>query len=319
MKTDRLLKIIYTCLQRERVTIDELAGRLEVSRRTVFRDLETLSAAGIPIVTWPGAGGGVGILEDFKLDRRLLTDDDFSKLATALAGIHSIDGNKDVELLMDKLIPREKRAAPGGDIIIDLSSWFEGDEIDDMFADVRLAIAQRRIISLGYSARGVYTRREVEPYKLVFKYQSWYLYAWCRMREDFRMFKLSRVPRYELTAETFAPRELGSLVFQLQGQRGPEEQEAPARPAEPVEVRLAYRPEDREFLMDRLGAQNFDEGETGGTVRFATTNLPWLTDLVMGLQDKVRVLAPPELRDEVKRRIARMAAVYGEDEKKGEG
>ncbi|MDL2327995.1 YafY family transcriptional regulator [Ruminococcaceae bacterium OttesenSCG-928-A11] len=307
MKTDRLLKIVYTCLQRERVTIGELAEKLEVSRRTIFRDLEALGAAGIPIVTYPGAGGGVGIMEGFKLDRRLLTDDDFSQLATALNSIRSIDGSKDIELLMDKLIPPGKRGAGGGDIIIDLSSWFEGDEIDDIFVELRAAIARRRCVRLEYSTRGILNGRLVEPYKLVFKHQNWYLYAFCRLRQDFRMFKLTRIFACTVTDETFTPRELGRLVFRLPGEAGPEA--PPARQA-PVEVVLAYRAEDKELLMDELGMQHFrDDGETG-TVRFSTANLPWMTDLVMRLQDRVKVLAPPELQAEVRRRIGRMGALY---------
>ncbi|MDL2214139.1 YafY family transcriptional regulator [Clostridia bacterium OttesenSCG-928-O13] len=309
MKSDRLLKIIYICLQRERVTIGELADKLDVSRRTIFRDLETLGAAGIPVIAYPGAGGGVGIMEGFKLDKSLLTDDDFSRLVTALGGIQSIDGDKEIDVLMDKLVPAEKRGAGSGDIIIDLSSWFEGDEIDELFTDARGAIAQHKCISLEYSAKAVFTQRLVEPYKLVFKYQSWYLYAYCLLREDFRMFKLSRISRFCVTQQQFAPRKLGPLVFQLQGQMAREEQ---AVADDPVTVVLEYNPADQEDLMDRLGAQHFQENETG-LVRFATTNLPWVTDVVMGLQDKVKVLGPPILKEEVRRRIDKMNAIYQDD------
>lgn len=306
MKTDRLLKIIYLCLQRRRVTIRELADKLEVSRRTIFRDLEALGAAGIPIVTYPGAGGGVGIMEGFALDRSLLTEAELASLASALGGMHSIDRDKDIELLMDKLIPPHKRGAAGGDIIIDLSSWFEGDEIDDMFLDIRRAIAQHLCIELEYSTRGILSRRRVEPYKLVFKYQSWYLYAFCLKRQDFRMFKLTRIFGYRLGGEHFAPRQLGDMVFQLKARDEPEA--AAGQP--PVEVLLEYALADRDLLMDTLGAQDFrDEGERG-RVRLATTNLPWMADLVMGLQDKVKVLEPPALRREIQNRIERMRAVY---------
>lgn len=307
MKADRLLKIIYTCLQRERVTIGELADKLEVSRRTIFRDLEALGAAGIPVVTYPGAGGGVGLMEGFKLDRSLLTNDDFAQLTTALNSIRSIGDGKDVEMLMDKLIPPDKRRENRSDIIIDLSSWFEGDEIDDMFADVRAAIAGCRCIKLAYSTRGVLSERLVEPYKLVFKYHDWYLYAYCRMRQDFRMFKLTRVFRYTVTQEDFVPRELGGLVFQLPGQGEPE---VPEPEGPPVEIVLEYDVADTDYLADRLGGHSFYADGGTGTIRFATTNPAWATDLIMSLQDKVRVLEPPQLAREVRERIERMRRVY---------
>lgn len=307
MKADRLLTIIYTCLQRERVTIGELADKLEVSRRTIFRDLEALSAAGIPVVAYPGAGGGVGLMEGFKLDRSLLTNDDFAQLTTALNSIRSIDGNKGVEMLMDKLIPPDKRRENRSDIIIDLSSWFEGEEIDDMFADVRAAIAQCRCIKLAYSTKGVLSERLVEPYKLVFKYHDWYLYAYCRMRRDFRMFRLMRISQYTVTQEGFAPRELGGLVFQLPGQ---DEPQAPEPEGPPVEIVLAYNVADTNYLADRLGGHSFEVDGGTGTIRFATTNLEWAADLIMGLQDKVRVLQPPQLAQEVRERIERMRRVY---------
>ena len=125
MKIQRLLGILCVLTNADKITIQELAQRFEVSKRTIFRDLDTLNCAGIPIVTYPGIGGGVSIIEGYKIDNRVLSADDTEKVFTALNGLKSIDGDTAITNLIAKLAPeKESKLFSQSQYVINLSSWF---------------------------------------------------------------------------------------------------------------------------------------------------------------------------------------------------
>ena len=125
MKIERLLGLLCILVSTDKITVQELANRFEVSKRTIFRDLETLNCAGIPIVSYPGIGGGVAIVESYKVDKKVLSTDDTKKIFTALNGLKSIDGDTSVTNLIAKLVPEKETAIfSQSDYVIDLSSWF---------------------------------------------------------------------------------------------------------------------------------------------------------------------------------------------------
>ena len=126
MKIQRLLGILCVLTNVDKITIQELAQRFEVSKRTIFRDLDTLNCAGIPIVTYPGIGGGVSIIEGYKIDNRVLSADDTEKVFTALNGLKSIDGDTAITNLIAKLAPeKESKLFSQSQYVINLSSWFK--------------------------------------------------------------------------------------------------------------------------------------------------------------------------------------------------
>ena len=125
MKIDRLLGLLSILANTDKITVQELANRFEVSKRTIFRDLDTLSRAGIPIISYPGIGGGVAIIEGYKLKNQVLSTDDIRNIFTALNGLKSIDNNHSINNLIAKLVPeKENIVFSQSDCVIDLSSWF---------------------------------------------------------------------------------------------------------------------------------------------------------------------------------------------------
>ena len=88
MKIDRLIGILSILLQEEKTTAPELAERFEVSRRTINRDIEDLCKAGIPIKTAQGTGGGISIMDGYRMDRTILSSKDMQMI---LAGLRSLD------------------------------------------------------------------------------------------------------------------------------------------------------------------------------------------------------------------------------------
>lgn len=174
MKIDRLIGILSILLQKEKVTAPELAEKFEVSRRTIGRDLDVLSKAGIPVQTVQGAGGGIRIMEGYRMDRTLLTSKDMQMILAGLRSLDSIGGSRYYRQLMEKLKLGASDFVSGRDsILIDLSSWHK-DSLAPKITLILEAIDEKRRISFSYCAPSGDTIRQIEPYYLIFKWSSWY-------------------------------------------------------------------------------------------------------------------------------------------------
>ena len=199
MKQQRLFEIVHALMAHEACTVGELARVLEVSPRTVRRDIEALSAAGVPVYTVQGKGGGVRLLPGYVMDSSLMSDDEKVDASVSSGG----------DALMRRLASLFRRE-PSDWIDVDFSFWGAPPTCRRAFDVVREAIVRRRVLRFSYrdNADRV-TVREVEPAKLLFKERSWYMQAWCRMRNNWRTFKLLRMDweSIELLPIAFEPRE----------------------------------------------------------------------------------------------------------------
>lgn len=302
MKLERLLGLLNILANTDKITVQELADRFEVSRRTIFRDLDTLNRAGIPIVSYPGIGGGVSVVQGYKVEKSVLSSGDTEKLFTALNGLKSIEGDPAVANLIAKLVPEKAEVVfSQSGYILDLSSWF-GDSITHRkTAELHRAISGHRCIRLEYISKSSRTVRIVEPNKLVFKQSCWYLYAFCRKQEAFRLFKIRRIASYEILEERFPPRPVEKIQFP--GGYG-SDLFSSDNPSDAFEVILEYDASNEFELTDHIDAEFFHrpEGSQTGQIRFEAANFEWTADLVFGLLGKVRVVSPPSLQEEIRRR-----------------
>ena len=206
MKIDRLIGILSILLQRESITAPELAEHFEVSRRTINRDVEALCQAGIPIVTRQGAGGGISIMEGYRMDRTVLSVADMQAILAGLQSLDSVSNTKRYAQLMEKLSAGTSDVISAGPaFLIDLSSWYK-DSLAPKIQLIHGAIEAALVIGFDYLSPGGETRREIEPYYLVFRWSSWYVWGWCRSREDYRLFKLNRMDGLHLTGAGFDKR-----------------------------------------------------------------------------------------------------------------
>ena len=198
MKIDRLIGILSILLQKEKVTAPELAEQFEVSRRTINRDIEDLCKAGIPISTSQGIGGGIRIMDGYRMDRTLLTSKDMHMILAGLRSLDSVSGSHYYGQLMEKLKTGSSSYIGGNEtILIDFSSWYK-DSLAPKIEKIQNAIEERKILSFRYYAPKGDSERSMEPYFLIFKWSSWYVYGYCLLRKDFRMFKLSRMDQISL-------------------------------------------------------------------------------------------------------------------------
>ncbi|NLG04336.1 MAG: YafY family transcriptional regulator, partial [Clostridia bacterium] len=192
MKTERLLEIIFILLEKKVVTAKELADRFQVSQRTIYRDLIALSASGIPVYTEQGRNGGIHLIEEYALNKTLLTDTEQSQIVMALQSMRAI-GQDDMSTSLSKVKGIFQRDFDDW-IEIDFSGWSYSNIEQQMFQIIKESILHAQVLEFEYSSlKGETITREVEPYKLVFKGRNWYLSAFCLHKKEFRFFKLIRM------------------------------------------------------------------------------------------------------------------------------
>lgn len=288
MKMERLIGILSILLQREKVTAPELAEQFEVSRRTIQRDIESLCRAGIPIATAQGAGGGISIMEGYRVDRTVLTAPEMQAILAGLRSLDSVSGTRRYAQLMEKLSAGTGGlVTDGAHMLIDLSSWYK-TSLPPKIELIQEAIQQHCAIHFTYFSPKGDSVRTVEPYYLVFHWSAWYVWGWCRMRKDFRLFKLNRMTELS-TGELFVPR--STPLPDLEPER-----------VFPIkyQVTVLFETSCRWRLVEEYGADRLTP-EPDGRLRFtggfpdADSVLSW----VLTFGDKAELLEPEELREQL--------------------
>jgi predicted DNA-binding transcriptional regulator YafY len=301
MRLNRLFEIVYVLLGGETVTAKQLAERLEVSVRTVYRDIELLSASGIPVYMSKGRGGGIRLLEGFVLDKSVLSERERQEILTALHGLKAVR-DPDADAVLSRL-----GALFGGRgyrwLEVDFSNW--GNRREDVFAPLKTAVVERRIVAFDYvGPNGEKSAREAEPLQLWFKHRHWYLKAWCRTRQDWRVFKLSRMRNVRVTPQTFE-RDGDGVAW-------PNPAEACPRPETELTLRIdssaAHRVYDE---FDESEIMRLEDGRF--IVRVSFPEDEWVYGYVLSFGDQAEVLAPAHVRDNVRARLERMLRRYRAD------
>lgn len=190
MKLDRMLGIIMTLLQKDKVTAPYLAEKFEVSRRTINRDIEDICKAGIPLVTIQGVHGGISFAEGYKINKNFLTYEELEAILIGLRGIESVLASSHTKVLLDKLFTNRNETLHLSDnIIIDLSSHYKSS-LTEKISILKESIHNKKKVSFYYYSSKGEEERMVEPYFIAYKWSSWHLFAYCLARKDFRLFKL---------------------------------------------------------------------------------------------------------------------------------
>ncbi|MGI2294341.1 helix-turn-helix transcriptional regulator [Paenibacillus sp. GXUN7292] len=315
MKLERLMTITILLLNRKRVQAQELADQLEVSLRTIYRDLDSLGQAGIPIVSYTGMEGGYEIMDSFRLDRQLLSFDELTALSTALRGLESTKAydRSNMDLLLGKVgamvaQAEQGRAGEGDRIHIDFTPWKNSEEDQGRYDSLRQAVNERKLIRFKYTSRtGGEQEREVEPMALVLKNYAWYLHGYCRLRDDYRIFKLTRIRELSLQAETFL-RRAESLAQLNERWKIPTIYEANERFA----VVLLFKASAAVSVMDHFDEKDIEQLPDGQLlVRTTYSNERWLIRTVFHYMTDVTLLEPADMAAKVKQIALDIAKQYG--------
>lgn len=211
MKIQRLIAISMLLLEREVVSTGDLAEKLEVSRRTIFRDIDTLSMAGLPIMMTRGPTGGVSLMKAYKIDKKLFTLEDIRSLITSLTSYQQLLGKQEIANTLTKLQSLSERR-DNGFISVDLQLNQGNRSLRNLLKVIETAMKDARLLLFQYMDRkGDSTSRAVEPYRVVFKESHWYLQAYCTAKQDYRIFKLARMSDVRLSKASFEPKEFTTL------------------------------------------------------------------------------------------------------------
>ena len=215
MSESRLFKILYYLLDRKRATAPELAAEFEVSPRTIYRDVEVLSSVGIPVYAEPGRNGGIYLLQDFILDRAILSENERQEVLTAIQSISATGYTVGKEMLTK--LSALFNINTSNWLEVDFSRWGKCDYDNSKFEILKKAVIQNKEVIIVYeNTNSERSKRTVQPLKIVFKSKEWYLKAFCMEKQDFRIFKLNRILELELLENTFVPRPYPELKSSLQ-------------------------------------------------------------------------------------------------------
>ncbi len=297
MTESRLFRIVYVLLERDNVTARELAEQFEVSVRTIYRDVDRLSSAGIPIYTTQGRDGGIRLTEDFVLNSSLLNQSEKEQLLVALQGL-GVTGLLHENELLTKLSALFKLNQPNW-IEVDFTSWSNSKKYEELFQNLKNAIISKQVISFSYvSNKEEFTQRQVKPVRLLFKGQSWYLHAFCLVRNDFRYFKLSRISQLKLLLQHFVDN-FDNVSLEKE-----------ARLEEVVRVKLKFNKKVAFRVYDELDCPVKEDEQGNLYVEIEIPNDYSLYCYILSFGDNVEVLEPTKIRVQITEMIERMAQKY---------
>jgi predicted DNA-binding transcriptional regulator YafY len=303
MKINRLLEITILLINRGSVTAKELAGRFEVSTRTIYRDIDVLSGAGVPVYTNKGNKGGICLMEDYALNKAIINEHESDSLMLALK---TLQATKFPELdgILEKMGAVFKNAAQSDWVQIEFSPWGSGPNEDNKFLDIKAAILNQKIITFDYAnSQGRKSSRSVEPIQLIFKAQAWYLWGFCKKRNEFRTFRISRIKRLTVTDSSFEKRKpsVPSMNADL----------VTSADIPHIRLTLRFHPEILYRVYDDFDEEMIRRNEDGTCdVTFDMQEENWLYSYILSFGDGVEVLEPWQVRGNIHDRLKKMTAYY---------
>lgn len=305
MKIDRLIGITMYLLNRNVVSAKELAERFEVSVRTIVRDVDALSIAGIPISSSTGASGGYEILDTFKLNKQITTMEDYLFIITALKGMRSAYDNKKINTTLEKLLTEGHYKDEEQRVFIDFGVVREGENIPEFVREIEEAIHNKSIVEFDYTdTTGQKSHRTVEPLALNYRWYAWYLLAYCTYKNDYRFFKLNRLTDLTVTDQPINY-EHGNVPELLEKQWSNDTRRY-------IPMKLLCKAEARVPIMEYMKGKIVEERENGDfvMVTHGIENERMWFSLLLGFGDSVEVLEPQEIIDMLKEKTLQIQNLY---------
>ncbi len=298
MKHQRLFQIVNILLCEKQVTASLLANKLEVSERTIYRDIETLSLCGIPVFSLAGKNGGISLVEGYKIDSSFFTKEEQEKIVSSLKS-NPIKNYEDNQLI-EKISALFSNKNYNNDWIeVDFSRWGKSGIDNNLFATIKSAIQNKNILSIQYvDSYGNKSERKIKPIKIIFKKLYWYLQSFCIEKEDFRTFKINRISNIVVENEKFndcfdfLPRidEKKKNLVQIELK---------------VSQKMSYRLYD-DFSHEELTVNS----DNSVTVHSAIPYDSWILGWVLSFGKEIEIINPPTLRKEVKEYLNNLNNFY---------
>ena len=289
---NRLFEIVYILMQKKTVTAKELANKFEVSTRTIYRDIETLSGANIPIYASKGKDGGIGILDEYVLNKTILSEKEQNQILFALQGMKKVKGHDEEDILEKLSILFNKKINDW--LKVDFSNWSNIQE--ERFDIIKSAILNKQLIGFTYyNSNGEESRRIVEPLQIWFKDKSWYLISYCRNKEDYRIFKITRIKEIKILQEHFKrelPKEekynFKNILLELE-----------------ISKEMAYR------VYDEFENSEISKKENGNfIVKVEYIENEWVYSYILSFGEHIKVIAPNRAKNIIKDKLQKILKNY---------
>lgn len=282
MSDGRLFNILYYLLDKKRATAPELAAKFEVSVRTIYRDIEVLSSAGIPIYAEVGRNGGICLLDHFVLDRAILSENEKEEILTVMQGMSATGYTSGKEMLTK--LSALFNVDTGNWLEVDFSRWGKKNCDNSKFEILKTATIQHKAVKMIYeSAASGRSERTVQPLKLSYKSKEWYLKAFCMEKQDFRIFKFNRILDLELLECGFTP-----MPYPESDDN--DQQTYP-------QIVLLFSKEIAYRVYDEFDETQIERQKNGDFI--ASAEMPidaWLIGYLLSFGTKVEVIEPKSLR-----------------------
>ncbi|MBQ6921923.1 MAG: YafY family transcriptional regulator [Clostridia bacterium] len=311
MKFERLLDVLFELLSKKSVTAKYLAEKLDVSVRSVYRYIECLEAAGVPLYTTRGQNGGFHIVDTYRLSSTFMTTEEFDNVINSLTAIADGVPDKTLTRAINKLKSTVKNEYSGfdvksGNLIIDGGPWGDTVGYKAKLSVIEKSLSENRELAIRYHDRnGKISERIIHPHVIVFKQGLWYVYAYCCLRKEFRFFKTGRIENAYILNSTFERKDLSKMDLPLDFWHN-------AVKAETVVLEI-----DTKVLSDVeewLGIENVKQ-ENDKFV--ANVSLPFdqgLVSKIMSYGNGVKVISPSALKESVRSTALRIADLYTGDD-----
>jgi len=301
MKINRLLEISLVLLNKGSVTAKELAERFGVSTRTIYRDVDILSTAGIPVYTNKGNGGGISILDNFSINKTVLNEGERDSLLLALKTLQSTK-YPEIDKVLDKIGAVFKQSPAADWVDINFSPWGSGPNAENKLLNIKMAILGCHVITFDYiNANGIKSQRTAEPLQLRYNGQAWYMSAYCRTRQQVRTFRLSRIKNLVVTDKAFTRRPVENAV----------EEEPEPVPQRDVTLKLRFRPEHLYRVFDDYDEEKITRNPDGSyDVMVTFPEDEWVYGYILSFGNYVEVLEPQHIRNIITDRMRKTLAIY---------
>ncbi len=301
MRISRLIEITLVLLNKEIVTAKELAERLEVSTRTIYRDIEALSMAGVPVYMSKGNGGGISLLQDYSINKAILSTEDKESLILALKTLQ-VTKYPEIDSVFEKISAIFNDDNSEDWVQVDFNQWGSNPNENHKFIKIKKSILKRHVITFNYTnALGDTTNRVVEPMKLLYKGNAWYLYGFCRLKSDFRIFRISRIKVLVINSEVFSRRKKENI----------QSLEYKDEPTKNVTLKLRFKPNALYRIYDDFDEKDIVRNKDNTydvTVTFPEDE--WVYGYILSFGNYVEVLEPKHIKDIIITRMKEALKIY---------
>ena len=287
MRSERLFEIVFILLNKKRTTAQELAKKFGVSVRTIYRDMDILSSAGIPVYTMQGTGGGIFIDESYTINKSILTKEEQDKILLALQCLSPID-EIHTESILNRLSAIFQKNADW--VKVDYSRW-DNKNNTSVFHTVKQAILECCALRIEYlSSYGEKTDRTIYPLRLLYKSRAWYVESFCAEKNDYRLFRLNRMLSVTQTVKIFKRADLLGKI--------PDDKKAAPPPLTNIKLKCTAKTAYR--LYDEFPPELIAKNSDGSyTLNAALPFDSWVCGFILSLGTEVEILEPENLKTEI--------------------